>query len=91
MLTAAEALEAIAAHDYRTGVQAGTLLADMLKVADVVAIADLRLGRDLFRQAAEDECFATLRRHLEDRPYLGNMLQQYASKHSLTLAPIALM
>jgi len=83
------ALEAIAAQDHRTGVQAGTLLADMLKVADVVAIVDQQLGRGLFRQAAEDESFATLRRYLEDRPYLGNMLQQYASKHGLMLARIS--
>src|SRR5690242_17424822 len=45
-----DVLQAIAAHDHRTGVQSDTPLADMLKLADVVAVIDQRLGRTQFRQ-----------------------------------------
>jgi hypothetical protein len=86
-----DALRAIAAHDHRTGVQADTLLADMLKVADVVAVIDQRLGRDLFHEVAADESYTTLRRQLEDHPYLSNILEQYAGKHGLSLAQIRAM
>ncbi len=41
----AEAQDAIAAHDHRTGIQADRVLADMLKTADAIAIIDERLGR----------------------------------------------
>src|SRR5262249_17277001 len=40
-----EAQTAIASHDHRTGVRSDTLLADMLKIADVIAVIDAELGR----------------------------------------------
>jgi hypothetical protein len=86
-----EALQAIAAHDHRTGAHADTPLADMLKMADVVAVIDQRLGRAQFRQACEDASYTQLRRQLVDRPYLCDILHQYARKHGLRLADISAM
>jgi len=80
-----EALEAIAAHDCRTGVAADTLLADMLKVADVVTVLDERLGRAVLLQLLRDDDYASLRAAVGERVYLSDILQQYAAKHSLSL------
>ena len=41
----ADAQSAIASHDHRTGVQSDTLLADALKIADVIAVIYAKLGR----------------------------------------------
>jgi hypothetical protein len=86
-----DALRAIAAHDHRTGVHADTVLADMLKVADVIAVIDQRLGRALFHEVTADEGYTTMRRQLEDHPYLSDILEQYAGKHGLSLAQIRTM
>ncbi|MBR0824152.1 HD domain-containing protein [Bradyrhizobium manausense] len=79
-----EAQEAIAAHDHRTGVQADTLLADMLKLADAVAIIDQRLGRGPFCATDRAAPYAALRRQLSDRFYLGDILERYSEKHGLS-------
>ena len=78
-----EAQRAIAAHDHRTGIQADTLLADMLKVADVIAVIDAKLGRRLLSNLDQNDPFTELRRQLGDRPYLCDMLERYAEKHAL--------
>jgi len=84
-----EALEAIAAHDYRSGVTSDTLLADMLKVADVVTVLDERLGRARLAQLLNDEDYMALQAGLGERVYLCEILQQYASKHTLSSRQIA--
>jgi putative nucleotidyltransferase with HDIG domain len=40
-----EALDAIAAHDHRTGLEAEGLVADALRLADALAVFDQRAGR----------------------------------------------
>jgi hypothetical protein len=47
------ALRAIDAHDDRTGIRSDTRLADMLKLVDVLAIADMVLGARRHRLARE--------------------------------------
>jgi len=84
-----EALEAIAAHDYRTGATADTLLADMLKVADVVTVLDQRLGRAALLQVLHGDDYTPLRAAVGEKVYLSDILQQYAAKRSLSLRGIA--
>lgn len=78
-----EARNAIAAHDHRTGVQSDTLLADMLKTADAIAIIDERLGRSSFRDAASTGPYAALRSQLGHRTYPSDILGRYCDKHAL--------
>lgn len=81
------ARNAIAAHDHRTGVLAQTRLADLLKVADALAVIDTYLGRDwLARLAATDDpTYAQLQAALADRPYLVDLLRLHAAPHGLSL------
>ncbi|MDH6256311.1 HD domain-containing protein [Bradyrhizobium sp. BR13661] len=79
----AEAQHAIAAHDHRTGVQADTLLADMLKAADALAIIDEKLGRTSLRNADRTAPYPALRRLLGDRSYLSDILERYANRHGV--------
>jgi hypothetical protein len=83
-----DAKNAIAAHDHRTGVQADTLLADMLKVADVIAVFDTKLGRPALCDVDRSDPFTALRNLLPDRPYLSDMLERYTSRHALPFARI---
>lgn len=83
-----EAQQAIAAHDHRTGVQSDSLLADMLKAADAIAIVDERLGRDSFRNADLAAPYPTLRNQLGDRSYLGDILERYLGTHELSFGHI---
>jgi hypothetical protein len=80
---------AIAAHDHRTGVEADTLLADMLRVADAAAVIDERLGRDVWRESDGPDAYANLHVRLGERAYLGDILQRHASKRALPFAHIA--
>ncbi len=78
-----DAQQAIAAHDHRTGVTADTMLADMLKLADVIAVIDERLGRRAFCDIDRADPYGALRSRLADRPYLCDILQRLAGKHAL--------
>lgn len=78
-----EAQQAIAAHDHRTGIEAGTLLADSLKAADAIAIIDEKLGRSGLRAVGAANAYAALRARLGRRSYLADMLEHYALKHAL--------
>jgi hypothetical protein len=84
-----DATQAIEAHDHRTGVEATTLLADMLKLADVIAVIDARLGRRALAEVGPGDPLAKLRMSLPDRPYLCDILERYSAKHALELARIA--
>jgi predicted hydrolase (HD superfamily) len=84
-----EARRAIEAHDHRTGVAATTLLADMLKLADVMVVIDAALGRRALAELESGEPLARLRTALSERPYLCAMLEQYSEKHGVALVRIA--
>lgn len=83
-----EAQGAIASHDHRTGVVSETLLADMLKVADVISAIDVRLGRRSFCAIDRREPYAALRSTLGDRLYLCDMLEKYTSRRALSFERI---
>ena len=84
----AEAQGAIAAHDHRTGITADFLLADMLKLADAVAVIDARLGRPLLCGLDRGDPFPELRRELGNRGYLCDMLERYAGRHALPIGRV---
>jgi HD domain len=79
----AEAQTAIASHDHRTGVRADTLVADVLKIADVIAIIDAKLGRRMLCDVDRNDPLTALRTRLADRPHLCDMLERYTKKHNL--------
>jgi predicted hydrolase (HD superfamily) len=83
-----EAQRAIASHDHRTGVQADTLLADALKIADVIAVIDAKLGRRTLSDVDRTYPLTTLRRLLPDRPYLCDMLEKYTGRHGLPVGDV---
>jgi hypothetical protein len=82
-----EALAAIRAHDHRTGVRSESLLADMLKLADVLAVLDDVLGRERLCGIGDGE--ALTEQELGGRAYLADMLSHYAAKHALTHSQLA--
>ena len=82
------ARQAIAAHDHRTGICAGTMLADMLKAADAAAVIDLNLGRAAWRELDCHSPYANLRKRLGGRPYLADILERHAGKHALPFVRI---
>jgi hypothetical protein len=83
-----QARDAIAAHDHRTGVQADTLLADALKIADVIAVIDARLGPEGLRAVDRNDPLPALRRRLADAPYLCDNLETYTSRRELSVAAV---
>jgi len=83
-----DALQAIAAHDHRTGLQSDTFIADMLNVADALAVIDQRFGRDVFRAADNRDPYNTLRAQLGDRAYLADITERRATKHQLSFGRI---
>jgi hypothetical protein len=83
------AQQAIAAHDHRTGVRSDTLLADMLRLADAVAVIDQGLGRHVWRDLSDAaDAWVSLRRRMGNRPYLAEIVQLHADKHHLPFARI---
>lgn len=84
----AEGQSAIASHDHRTGVRADTLLADALKIADVIAVIDARLGRRALYDVDRSNPIAELRTRLPDKPHLCEMLERYTSKHALSVQQV---
>jgi hypothetical protein len=83
-----EGQSAIASHDHRTGVQADTPLADALKIADVIAVIDAKLGRRTLQVVDRSDPLAALRGKLGDRPYLCDMLERYTNKHGIQVARV---
>jgi hypothetical protein len=61
----------------------------MLKLADVIAVIDARLGRRALAEAGPGDLLAKLRMSLSDRPYLCEILERYSAKHEFALARIA--
>lgn len=82
-----EALEAIAAHDYRTGRTAATLLADALKLADALAVADEALGRPVLAARLLEHTPGDVL--VADKPWLAAIIERSALHLELTLYDIA--
>ncbi|WP_269581000.1 HD domain-containing protein [Roseibium sp. Sym1] len=79
-----EALEAIKAHDHRTGIQSHTELADALKLADALAIAAEDAGREFIAQIHTDSGWQNLSARLaNDRPYLCPIIAELAGRMNL--------
>ena len=81
-----EALDAIRAHDHRTGLTSDTLVAHGLKLADALAVANDQVGEHLglLLQSKPGE----LKSRLHDRPYLSVMIRENAT--SLGISPTQL-
>lgn len=77
-----EALDAIAAHDHRTGVESTTRLAEMLRLADGLAVLDEAAGREptlvALSQAALESVVGT-------RSFLIAIIAGNAERHGLAL------
>jgi hypothetical protein len=84
-----DALEAIRSHDHRTGIPADTPIADALKLADALAIADETIGRDAILALLGSEDEAGLRSAFASRPHLPAMIVNYAAKLCLPLSELA--
>ncbi|WP_052731625.1 hypothetical protein [Devosia geojensis] len=84
----AEALEAIAAHDHRTGRVAAGPLADMLKLADALAVAVETLGgrAGFAARLRNREPGAPL---VAGKPYLDAIIAQAAARHGIVGDEIA--
>ena len=77
-----DALIAIAAHDHRTGIRSDSLLADMLRLADAMAITIEAVGTEVFAVA---DAFPRLRAMLGQRPYLADMIEAISHRRHLTV------
>jgi hypothetical protein len=77
-----EALEAIAAHDHRTGRAASAALADMLRLADALAVALETLGgrAGFVARLRSGGPGAPL---IAGKPYLDAIIAQTAARHGL--------
>jgi hypothetical protein len=83
-----EGRSAIASHDHRSGVHADTLLADALKIADVMAVVDAELGRSVLLQVDRNDPLVALRGLLADKPHLCDMLEKYTKKRAVPLGHV---
>lgn len=79
------ALEAIRAHDHRTGVSAFTPLAHALRLADALAIVMDSVGSDAGHLLGRPDAIGLLTARLATRPYLVPMLVDNAAALGLTL------
>jgi predicted hydrolase (HD superfamily) len=84
----ADARAAIASHDHRTGVRSDMLLADILKLADALAVIDQRAGRSVLADLDHRDPYPALRKRLGDRPHLADILERCAGRHKLLFAGI---
>ena len=75
-----DALMAIAAHDHRTGIRCDSLLGDMLRLADALAITIEAVGTEMFAVA---DAFPRLRAALGQRPYLADMIEAISQRRHL--------
>ena len=85
----AEALDAIRAHDHRTGFRSDTMIADGLRLADALAIVDARLGRDRAGELGAALGESELRAALAAQPYLAEMVIGIATRLKVPLSRLA--
>ncbi len=83
-----DALEAIRAHDHRTGVTSNTSLAAALKLSDALAIIHDDLGTTLVDLLAADDR-AGLAERLVARPWLQPMLVNLSAAIGISLPELA--
>ena len=85
-----QALQAIAAHDHRTGVKDDSPLAQSLRAADALAHIASRVPPEELTQLAASEGggFAALRERLGQRAYLSDMVQEYTKAQRMTFADL---
>ena len=86
-----EALDAIRAHDHRTGVQANTPIADALKLADALAIADEMASRATIIALLSVDDKEGLRSVLASRSYLPEMLVEFSQRLHLPLSEVGII
>jgi len=79
-----EALEAIAAHDHRSGVSSSSRMAQMLKLADAMAVLDQHGGREPTLAALRDGTTA-MAAIAGSRPFLVGIIGGNAAQHGLDL------
>lgn len=84
----AEALAAIAAHDHRTGVQSETLVAQLLKLTDGLAVLDETAGRERTVAALRGGVSA-LREIVGSRTFLVDIIGGIAARRGIELAMLA--
>lgn len=84
-----DALEAIAAHDHRTGRTAATPLADALKLADALAVAEEALGRSVLAERLLERGPGDVL--VAGKPWLNAISGQATSRLGLELSEIATM
>ncbi len=84
-----EALDAIRAHDHRTGYVATSLLAVGLRLADATAIADQYAGRSALLELADETRRDQLVSALISRPYLLEMILDISDQLSIKLDRLA--
>ena len=84
-----DALDAIRAHDHRTGINAETQIADMLKLADALAVLDQDAGRNALAELAENSATFLVARHLPNKPWLGEIIDRLIDRHAIARAEIA--
>jgi predicted hydrolase (HD superfamily) len=80
-----EALDAIKAHDHRTGFQAETKIADYRKLADALAVADDIVGREAIGKIGNEEGRRELAVLLADKPSLLPIIADVSDRLNLSL------
>ena len=81
-----DALAAIQAHDHRAGVRSDTQLAELLRLADGLAVLDETAGRETTVAALRGEALQTV---TGSRPFLVDIIGGAAARYGMTLAMLA--
>lgn len=82
-----DALLAIQSHDHRTGISSDALMADALKLADALAVAEVQIGREaLLTALTNDDPEAALAASFITRPYLPGIVLKHAGTLGLTFS-----
>lgn len=85
-----EALDAIRAHDHRSGLSSDTQLANALKLTDALAIADMDAGRDIISRIGSEAGWHQLSsRMVRTRPYLCPIITELANRVKISRASMA--
>jgi HD domain len=84
----AAALEAIAAHDHRTGVESTTVLATGLRLADALAVLDYQVGREAMLTGAGVRV-DHWQRLAGERTFLATLIKAGATDQGVTDATLA--
>ena len=80
-----EGLEAIKAHDHRTGIRSETMIACALKLADALAVIEAHLGQSGIELLREPE--PALRSRLGQRTYLADIVFEMTRDMDLSHQP----